>query len=190
MRGGDWLRSGAGKVPSAVYLLAATLIAFLAAGSVYEYYSGMKEEARRKGGELVVWADLVGQADELEELVEKKRDELQELEEGLLPGRTPSLGAAHLQGAFRDYSARSGIRITSERALKSVDRGRYVGVPVEFRFRAGISELKELLSDMKGSGPAMGVRSVRIRSRGEREPGRLDVTLVVEGVIRKAELAN
>ncbi|WKZ32073.1 MAG: type II secretion system protein GspM [Thermodesulfobacteriota bacterium] len=190
MRGGDGLRSRAGKVPSAVYLLAAALVAFLAAGSVSEYYSGMKEEARLKSGELVVWADLVDRADELEELVEKKTEELQKLEEGLLPGTTPSLGAAHLQGAFRDHSARSGIRISSERALKTVDRGRYVGVPVEFRFRAGISELKELLSDMKGSSPAMGVRSVRIRSRGEREPGRLDVTLVVEGVIRKVELAS
>ncbi|MBW7956979.1 MAG: hypothetical protein H3C68_03720 [Deltaproteobacteria bacterium] len=189
MRGGDRLRSGAGKVPSAIYLLAASLIAFLAAGSVYKYYSGMKEEARLRSGELVIWADLVDRADELEELVEKKRGELQRLEEGLLPGTT-SLGAAHLQSAFRDYSARSGIRIISERALKYVDRGRYVGVPVEFRFRAGISELKELLSDMKGSRLAMGVRSVRIRSRGEREPGRLDVSLVVEGVIRKVELAG
>lgn len=189
MPGNDRTPFGMGK-RTAIYLLAAAVVSFLAAGSVYEYYSGLKEEAELMSGELVIWADLVNRADELEELVDQRKGELENLENGLLAGSTPPLGAAHLQSEFRDYSAKSGIKIISERALKAVDRGRYAGVPVEFRFRAGISELKELLSEIKGSPVVMGVRSVRIRSMGEREPGKLDISLVVEGIIRKAGLAD
>ncbi len=178
--------SGIGRTRAALYMLAAAALSFLAAGSVYEHYSGMKEETALRSGELLAWSDLVDRAHGIEELLAEKKEELQRLEEGLLVGRTPSLGAAHLQSAFREHSSRRGIRIGSERALGAVDMGRYAGIPVEFRFRAGISELKELLSDIDDSKVAMGVRSIRIRSRGERAPGVLDVSLVVEGIMRKA----
>lgn len=186
MPGNEKLRPGIGRTRAALYILSAAALSLMAAIWAYEYYSVMKEKSALRSGELVIWTDLVDRAGELEELVARKKEELQMLEEGLLVGRTPSLGAAHLQSAFREYSSRSGIKIDSGRALKDVDRGRYIGVPVEFRFRAGVSELKELLSDIRGSRVAMGVRSISIKSSGERAPGRLDVMLVVEGLMRKA----
>ncbi|MBI2400274.1 MAG: hypothetical protein HYV23_04345 [Deltaproteobacteria bacterium] len=108
-----------------------------------------------------------------------------EAEKRLIAGNKPDAGVAVLQEAFRACSARGGIVVASGRALPAVKQGSYLRIPMEFQFRADVQQLKELLSDMHSSPVLMGMKGVKIKSRGASDPGRLDVSMVVEGAMKK-----
>lgn len=122
------------------------------------------------------------QVEKLKKSAEKK---IAAMEKGLLDADHPSIGAALLQEAFKSYTVKKGIAVSSERALPFSERGGYRLVPVEFQFKANLEEFKGLLYDIKSSPLVMGVKSVRINSSGRGGPERFEVSLVLEGAIRR-----
>lgn len=108
-----------------------------------------------------------------------------EAEKRLISGKEADTGVAALQQAFKACSVRNGIFIASGRALPVVKQGSYLKIPMEFQFRADVPQLKELLSDMQSSPVMIGMKGVKIKSRGASD-GRLDVSMVVEGAMKKS----
>ena len=119
-----------------------------------------------------------------ERLMGSAEERIMEMEKGLLGASNPAVGAALLQEAFKSFASKKGIAVASERALPASGQGVYRKVPVEFQFKANLEELKGLLDDVSASKTVMGVRSVRVKSP-ERGAGRFDVSLVLEGAIRR-----
>jgi hypothetical protein len=107
-----------------------------------------------------------------------------EAEKRIISGKKADAGVAALQEAFRACSVRNGIFVASGRALPAMKQGSNLKIPMEFQFRADVPQLKELLSDMQSSPVLMGMKGVKIKSRGVSD-GRLDVSMVIEGAMKK-----
>lgn len=166
------------------------LAAILSGKLIYNFHSSSVEEAALKTGELAMYRELTARLAELEEEKIEKGRALMEAEKRLIKGNEADAAVAVLQEAFRACSIRSGISIASNRALPAVKTGSYVKVPMEFQFRADVVQLKELLSGMQASTVLMGMKGVKIKSRGASEPGRLDVSMVVESAMKHKPQGN
>lgn len=164
-------------------ILAGLFMAALAAVAGYRYHLGAQEEIDFKKEQYSAFASLAAREGELTKGKEASLEMISALEKGLLNADTPAMGAVLMQEAFKTYSIKKGIRIMSERALPAAESGVYMKVPVEFQFKAGVAELKDLLLDIRSGPILMGVKAVKIRSLSQ-GPG-LDVSLVVEGAIKK-----
>lgn len=163
-------------------VIAAALLARL----IYGLHSASALEAAAMGGELAFHRDAVARIGELDRRGSEARARLEKAERGLLAARADGSGVAALHEAFRACAARSGISISSGRALPGKAQGSYTRIPAEFQFRADVGQLRELLSRMQGSPVMMGMKGIRIKTMGAGEPGRLDVTMVVEAAMRPA----
>lgn len=164
-------------------ILSGLFMAALAAVAGYRYHLGAQEEIESKKEQYSAFASLATREDELTKGKEASLKTISALEKGLLNAETPAMGAVLMQEAFKTYSKNKGIRVASQRALPATGSGVYVKVPVEFQFKAGVQELKDLLLDIRSGPLLMGVRAIKIRSLNQ-GPG-LDVSLVVEGAIKK-----
>lgn len=152
---------------------------------IYTFHASAAQEAELKKEELAAYSMLTARLGELQKLKANGEIKLVEAEKRLIPGKKSDAGVAVLQEAFRACSGRNGILVASGRALPAVKQGSYLKIPMEFQFRADVQQLKELLSDMQSSQILMGMKGVKIKSRGASDPGRLDVSMVVEGAMKK-----
>lgn len=166
-------------------IAAMALVAILFGKLIYNFHSSAASEAELKKEELAAYATMTARLGELEQLKTDGEMKLMEAEKRLISGNKADTGVAVLQEAFRACSGRNGISIASGRALPAVKQGSYLKIPMEFQFRADVLQLKELLSSMQSSPVLMGMKGIKIKSRGASEPGRLDVSMVVESAMKK-----
>lgn len=161
------------------------LSALLAIEALHGRHVAKKAALEARAGAYRSGAVTLLKGEEAEKIRKSRREKIMEMEKGLLGANNPSIGAALLQEAFKSYASRRGIPVASQRTLPAGDHGVYKKVPVEFQFKAKPEELKGLFDDIKGSPMVMGVRSVRVKSNERGPGGRLDVSLVLEGAIRR-----
>lgn len=157
---------------------------------VYNFHSSVVEKTALRSEELAQSRELTARLDEYQSQKNVGEAMLMEAEKKLIAGGKADAGVAVLQEAFRACSVRNGISIASGRALPTVKQGSYLKIPMEFQFKADVLQLKELLSDMQASPVLMGMRGIRIKSRGTSEPGRLDVSMVVEAAMKPVAAEN
>lgn len=169
-------------LPGIVIIGVLAVLLILRAG--YNYHQGMHQEISSYEELLRNSSMILARGESLEERLSVGIKMAGTLEKGLLGAVQPSIGAAELQEEFKNYSSRRQIVITSETALSFEEAGDYIKIPVEFRFKAELWRLSDLLYDIQASPLLMGVKKLRIRSPEEREPTMLTVTIVVEGAIR------
>lgn len=181
------LKSLAAQSPRLFRMVIASMVlaAILFGKVIYTFHSSATAEAALKKEELAAYSALTARLGELQKLKADVEIKLMEAEKKLIAGKKADAGVAVLQEAFRACSVRSGIVVASGRALPAVKQGSYLKIPMEFQFRADVMQLKELLSDMQSSQILMGMKGVKIKSRGASDPGRLDVSMVVEGAMKK-----
>ena len=171
-------------LPGAVIIGVLLILLFLKAG--YNYHQGMNEEIHSYEELLKNSSMILARGESMEERMNIGVRMAGELEKGLLGAVQPSIGAAELQEEFKKYSAKRKITITSETALSFEEAGEYIKIPVEFRFKAELWRLSDLLYDIQASPLIMGVKKLRIKSPDERDPSMLTITLVIEGALRNS----
>lgn len=160
------------------------LAAILFGKLIYNFHSGAEARIELRREELAAYAKLTGRLAELRQLRTEGELKLMEAEKRLIAGKKPDAGVAVLQEAFRNCSTRSGISIASGRALPSMKQGSYLRIPMEFQFKADVTQLKDLLSGMQSSPVLLGMKGIKIKSRGDSDPGKLDVSMVVESAMK------
>lgn len=161
------------------------LSALLALKGLHSQHIARKAEIEARAQTYRRASAVLLRGTQVEKLKRSAEEKIADMEKGLLDADNPSIGAALLQEAFKSYTVKKGIAVSSERALPFSEKGGYRLVPVEFQFRANLEEFKGLLFDIKSSPLVMGVKSVRIKSSGRGGPERFDVSLVLEGAIRR-----
>lgn len=148
------------------------------------YHAGALEEIASLSEQYQMHRAVEARAGDLPTRIERARSDIEELERGLLKADTEALGAAVLQEAVKSIAAKRGIKMSSEKALSTVEAGEYTRIPVEFQFKSGLRQMKAFILDIESSELLMGVRRLNIRTQGG--PGdRLEVTIAVEGAIRR-----
>src|SRR3972149_1718254 len=165
--------------------LLATLLVWRAGHS---YHMTAAEEMDSRAKQCSSLRSMVDRSDELKALNGSYGERVMAMEAGLLAADRPATGAARLQEAFAALASKKGVAIVSQRALAAIPADYYIRVPVEFRVTTGLAELKELLYELRGSSVLMGASYIRIKAAEHGAPARLDVTLVVEGAIRRTEI--
>jgi hypothetical protein len=125
--------------------------------------------------------------DEIRNNLQAVSTELNNLEKGLLMGDKPPVVAAEIQRILKSIAKPLRIDIKSERALNPVENGLYIGIPVEIGFTASTEKLKDMLYKIKTSRLILSVTTIKIRVTNVKNPEDVYTTLVVKGLIKKAQ---
>lgn len=160
-------------------LLALVLILMLG----YFFYSAKEREAAGFDDNKAALS-VISKPDELNH---KKAQTMarEEIEKRLLMAKSPDTGAGVLKDAFDALCAKRGITVFSRRALPHSEEEDFFRVPVEFRFKAGLEELRSLFSDIRQAPVLMGVKSVRVSApKDDKSP--LDVVAIIESAYKSA----
>ena len=173
----------ANKRLAPAFVIIAVLGALLSWRAAHSYHIAALEEMASKSEQYSSLRSMNNRSDELKALDGSYAERLRALEAGLIDADRPATGAAMLQEAFSALASKSGVEIVSQRPLAAIPTDYYVKVPVEFRFRADLAEIRELLYEMRTSAALMGVSYMRVKA--PEQGALLDVTLVVVGAIRK-----
>ncbi|GEM_PF-3394796 len=165
-------------------LIAAGLLILLLLRIGYGYHAALRNDIEAKRRLYEASAAMLADAGRMEDRLKRARGRIEDLEKGLLPGTKPPVGAARLQEEVKSLADRSGVTISSSRVLSTRKEGIYTKVPVEFRFRGGLPGVLKLLYGIRSSPILMGVGTLRIKALGDKNPQKLDVVMLVEGVMK------
>jgi Tfp pilus assembly protein PilO len=100
-----------------------------------------------------------GQARVDEELFEQV-ERMENWEEGLLVGETPSAAGVFLQGLLKPLTQPEGTRVTSIRALPPVKKGPYTEVAVQMEIQTNTEGLGKLLADLSRQPKILRIRKL------------------------------
>ena len=170
-------------IPGIAVICVLVVLLIIKAG--YDYHKATLDEIATYEDLLERSSLVLARGDNVGKLIDDARLGISKLEKGLLKADKPSIGAAKLQEAVKKMSSQKKITIKSENALNFEEAGAYVKVPVEFHFKAKLSQLNDLLYEIRSSPLLMGVSSMRIKAADQTDPSRLNVALVVVGAFKK-----
>ncbi len=134
---------------------------------------------------LATSSEMLARGGDVKERIAREQKRLKALERGLLKASEPSMAAAELQEAFKRLIVRKNISISSENVLGFEEAGKYMKIPVEFHLKAALRELTRLLYEIEASPAIMRVRSMHVVVPYSGDKAMINVTLVLEGVIKK-----
>lgn len=177
------VRSNKRLIPA--FVIIAVLAALLSWRAGHNYHMAALEEMSSRAEQYSSIRSMNDRSDELKAMDGSYTERLRALERGLIDADRPATGAARLQEAFSALASKRGVDLVSQRALAAIPADHYVKVPVEFRIKTNLAELKELLFELRSSPVLMGVSYMRVKAPEQGAPAKLDVTMVVVGAIRK-----
>ncbi len=121
----------------------------------------------------------------------KRAEELMSrAEKKLLPGETPSLAAAELQRILKHIANKAKINVSSEKIISPVEVGEYQKIPVRITLRCLVTDLKNFLHQVESHKVTLLIPETIIKVINRRDPGKVEATLTVAGIIKKAESAE
>ena len=130
----------------------------------------------------------LAQKNELKKKAEVIKKEIARFDSAFLRGERPPVAAARLQELVAGITSTLSIQIKTERALSPIDMGYYFAIPVEIGFVTDTQGLKDLLVRLKKSSILIVVSDLKIRVANIRRPDKINVTMVVIGLMKKTEL--
>ena len=164
--------------------------------SILIYVLGVRPvvEATKKAGEEIVLKKKVVSKYEsylhnrktVEESLDRTVKQYAEIQERLLPGETPQLGAANLQEIVKRLSEKNGIGIRSFRILepKEIDSYRKVSVQIEFNPTNSMLSLGQFIHDIENQGKELMISEMDLLVMNIRMPNNIQGSLVVSGLMK------
>lgn len=156
---------------------------------IFTWYASVKtstyEKAEAKKIYLSKQLAKISDKESIIKKLEAGRNELKELEKGLIKGDKPAVAAAELQRLCREIAMTSGVDIRTEKTLNPVDSGIYYSIPIEIGFQVTTSKLKDMLLKIETSPFLLTVPEMRIRVININNPADVYVTLTVAGIFKK-----
>ena len=124
-----------------------------------------------KEAKLLKFRKMVESGQSLDKTLKSLNKTLEELETGLLAGKTPSLAAAEIQKILHEITSRNNVEIKTMKVLTPEELGQksYLSIPIEFCINANIRQLKEILYGIAVSPVYLNVKKMRaiyFRARG------------------------
>lgn len=124
---------------------------------------------------------------ELEARLVSLNKSLEQVEAGLLTGKTAALAAVDIQNILNEIALGSGVEIKSVQVLTSQkqDSDQYISVPVQFTVSATIRQLKDILYKIEASPKFfLTVERIGISVTGAGGPGQMRVDITVSGIMK------
>lgn len=122
----------------------------------------------------------------VEESLDRAVKQYEEIQERLLPGETPQLGAANLQEIVKRVSEKNGIGIRSFRILepKEIESYRKVSVQIEFNPTNSMLSLGQFIHDIENQGKELMISEMDLLVANIRMPNNIQGSLVVSGLMK------
>jgi len=129
---------------------------------------------------------------ELEARLVSLNKSLEQVEAGLLTGKTAALAAVDIQNILNEIALGSGVEIKSVQVLTSQNQKQdaelYISVPVQFTVSATIRQLKDILYKIEASPKFfLTVERIGISVTGAGGPGQMRVDITVSGIMKNVK---
>lgn len=150
----------------------------------YNYYHSIHEEIAVKEESYRISSYMFSKGGEISRRLNLAEAKIVQLEKGLLSEKKPHMAAARLLKEIKALSYKSNITVVSERILDFQKAGYYVRIPVELQLNAELTQSKKFIYDIQSSPLIMGIETMRIRTVDAKNTSRLEIRMVVEGLMR------
>jgi hypothetical protein len=129
---------------------------------------------------------------ELEARIVSLNKSLEQVEAGLLTGKTVALAAVDIQNILNEIALGSGVEIKSVQVLTSQNQKQdaelYISVPVQFIVSATIRQLKDILYKIEASPKFfLTVERIGISVVGAGGPGQIRCDITVSGIMKNVK---
>jgi hypothetical protein len=164
------------------------LIYFLGVLPLLESAERTKEEILLKKRALLRYDEFLQNRKSIEEDLNRAVKQYEGVQQRLLPGETPQLGAATLQEIVKRLSEKNGISIRSFRILDSKETGlfRKVSIHIDFNPTNSMLSLGQFIYDLENHEKGLVVSEMDLIIFNPRMPSQIQGSLVVSGLMKGA----
>ncbi len=167
-----------------------------AAVAILIYFLGILPivDAKRKTAEEIVqkrkllsrYEDYLKNRKTIEEELDRTLKVHGTVQQRLLPGETPQLGAANLQEIVKKLSEKNGIAIRSFRILepKEMHVYRRISLHIEFNPINSMLSLGQWIYDIENNEKELGISEIDLLVFNPRMPNNIQGSLVISGVMK------
>ena len=145
-----------------------------------------QEEILLKKNVILKYESFLQNRKTVEEGLDRTMKQYEEIQQRLLPGETPQLGAANLQEIVKRLSEKNGIGIRSFRILepKEINSYRKVSVQIEFNPTNSMLSLGQFIHDIENHGKELMISEMDLLVMNIRMPNNIQGSLVVSGMMK------
>jgi hypothetical protein len=162
------------------------LIYFLGILPLIEASKKVEEEIILKRKALLKYQEYLQSRKIVEEDLNKTLKMYEEIQEKLLPGESPQIGAANLQEVVKRLSEKSGISIRSFRILEPKEIGVYrkISLNIDFNPTSSMLSLGQFIHDIENHEKGLMISEMDLLVLNPRMPSNIQGSLVVSGVMK------
>jgi hypothetical protein len=145
-----------------------------------------EEEIVLKRRALLRYEDFLGNRKAFEEELDRTLKQYEGIQNRLLPGETPQLGAASLQEIVRRLSEKNGVSIRSFRILepKEIDSYRKVSIQIDFNPTNSMLSLGQFIYDIENQEKELMISEMDLLILNIRMPNQIQGSLVISGLMK------
>ncbi|MFQ5900515.1 MAG: type II secretion system protein GspM [Thermodesulfobacteriota bacterium] len=165
--------------------IALVLLMLVIARYSYENHLLARKEIETKSELYRISSGLASERDGILKRLEHLDARLKGLKAGILTADRVPVAAAELQKLIKEMAKKRQIKMSSEKVLSAIESGKFVRVPVEFRFKTMLPGLKGLIYDIESSSLILSIPAIKIKAPEMKDQQMNKVTLVVEGIMKK-----
>ena len=162
------------------------LIYFLVVLPIVEAKKKAAEEITLKRKVLLRYDEYLKNRKTIEEELDRTLKVYETVQQRLLSGETPQLGAAHLQEIVKKLSEKNGIAIRSFRILepKEMHVYRRISLHIEFNPINSMLSLGQLIYDIENNEKELAISEMDLLVFNPRMPSNIQGSLVISGLMK------
>ena len=122
----------------------------------------------------------------VEESLDRTMKQYEEIQQKVLPGETPQLGAANLQEIVKRLSEKNGIGIRSFRILEPKEINAYtkISIQIEFNPTNSMLSLGQFIYDIENHGKELMITEMELLVPNFRMPNNIQGNMVISGLMK------
>ena len=166
------------------------LIYFYGITPLLEEKAKAQEELALKKRALSKYEEYLQSKKTMEEGLEQARKQYEGVQQRLLSGETPQLGAANLQEIVKRLSEKNGIAIRSFRILepKEINSYRKVSIHIDFNPTNSMLSLGQFIFDIEHQEKELRVSEMDLTVFNIRMPNNIQGNMVVSGLMKSSRI--
>jgi hypothetical protein len=166
------------------------LLLFLGILPLVEAAKKMEGEISMKRKIIQKYDDFVQSRKTVEEDLQRTQKQYEEIQQRLLSGETPQLGAATLQEIVKKFADKNGIAIRSFKILdpKETTPYRKVSIQIEFNPVNNMLSLGQFFYDLEHQDKKLLITEMDLLVFNVRAPGNIQGNLVITGLMKGTKI--
>ena len=169
-----------------IAMTAIVLVYFYGVQPLLEDTRKAEEELALKKKMIVKYENFLRNRKAVEDELGQTLKQYEEIQQALLPGETPQLGAANLQEIVKRLSEKNGIGIRSFRILepKEIDFYRQISLQIDFTPTNSMLSLGQFIHDIEHHEKGLIISQMDLLVANIRMPNSIQGNVVISGLMK------